>query len=127
MTSRVETHDWGTMTWLADATAGATSTVSVARMVLNAGQSSPLHHHPNCEEVVFLESGAVVHEIDGALVDHEPATCVVIPSGASHFTKNLGASAAHLLVTYGSPAREYVAGASANMPPNKPLQRTWQR
>ena len=123
MTRRIESHDWGTMTWLADATTGAASTVSVARMVLNPGQSSPLHHHPNCEEVVLLESGTVVHEIGGVLVEHEPETCAVIPSGSAHFTKNIGASAARLLVTYGSPSREYVAGANANMPPNKPLQR----
>lgn len=112
-TGRVESHDWGTMTWLADAGSGATSSLSLARMVLNHGQNSPLHHHPNCEEIVLLESGSVSHELDGSIVKHEPGTCVVIPAGVGHLTKNIGEASACLLIVYGSAAREYVPGANA--------------
>ena len=111
MTTRVDSHEWGTMTWLADADIGATTTISVARMVLNQGKTSPLHHHPNCEEVVMLESGTVLHEVGGLPIDQEPGTCIVIPAGVGHFTRNVGAAPAHLLVSYGAAVREYVEGA----------------
>jgi mannose-6-phosphate isomerase-like protein (cupin superfamily) len=111
MTVRVDSHDWGTMTWLADAEAGGTTTVSVARMVLHPGQHSPLHHHPNCEEIVLLESGEVSHQLDGSPVQHEAGTCVIIPAGVAHTTRNLGSAPARLFITYGAPVREYVAGA----------------
>ena len=107
MTTRTNAYDWGTMTRLADADCGATRSVSVARMVLKPAQRSPAHRHPNREEVVLLESGRVAHEIGGARVDHEAGTCVVIPAGVTHSSRNLADTDAVMLITYGSAARIY--------------------
>lgn len=99
---------WGTMEWIAAASLGNTSDVSVAKMVLQAGQDSPRHFHPNCDEVLHLVAGSVE-----LFTDKDELSCLkagdsaVLPQGLSHALRNPSNQDAVILISYASGCRKY--------------------
>jgi oxalate decarboxylase/phosphoglucose isomerase-like protein (cupin superfamily) len=86
----VQTFDWGTLQWLASAALlpGAEQTFGVCH--IRPGQMNPLHYHPNCEELLFVQHGEGRHRLDGEWVPLKPGTLIRIPRNVRHHLVNEG-------------------------------------
>ena len=101
---RIDDFDWGRMKWLAE---GAALKVSLARMTVKAGATSPAHIHDNCNEVVHVLAGAISQRRGAEWIDMAAGDALTIPAGVAHQTRNGGDEDAELMIAYSSGARHY--------------------
>lgn len=64
--------------------------------------TSPVHAHTECEEVIYVKEGVAEIWIEGNLGNVEEGEAALIPTGAKHAVKNIGASKLKLLTVYPS-------------------------
>ena len=102
--AQTENHAWGAMTWLVE---GAANNLSLARMVLLAGETSPAHRHGNCDEAVHVLSGRIKQRCNQEWVVMAPGDTIVIKRGDVHQTQNLSLEEACLMICYSSGERHY--------------------
>ena len=80
------------------------------RQVLHrSGQSNPVHHHPNCDEVLHVLRGSIRHRVDDEYVEMGPGDTISIPQGAIHHADNVGDDVAEFIIVF-STARRQVVG-----------------
>lgn len=96
-----------TMQWLMEDAVDARAGLSLARMTVAPGVTSPAHRHPDCSEAVHLLEGHVEQRRGDDWVPLGPGDTLLIPAGAVHQTRNSGAETAILMVAYSSGARIY--------------------
>jgi quercetin dioxygenase-like cupin family protein len=100
---------WGSMLWLMEDRLVPGAGVSVARMTVDGGATSPAHRHPDCGETIVLLHGHVTCRIDGKDCRLAAGDAAFVPAGAVHCVRNDGDSQAVLLLAYASGARRYEA------------------
>ena len=105
----VKIEPWGSMQWLAEAASVAGIGMSVARMTVRPGASSPAHRHGNCDEVAHLVAGSLDFGLAERWVTMQPGDTLVIPAGTAHGTRNRGTEEAVLLLSYSAGRRHYEA------------------
>jgi quercetin dioxygenase-like cupin family protein len=99
---------WGAMSWLVEDRSVPGIGLSVARMSVAPGATSPAHRHPNCHEVIHLISGRVEQTAGDRLHRMAPGDTVVVAPGEVHKTRNLDPlQPAELLVCYSAGTRLY--------------------
>lgn len=102
-----QSFDWGTLQWLANARVlGAAQTVGVCHLF--AGKQNPLHYHPNCEEILYVQQGTGKHLLDAAWVPVRPGSVVRIPVGMKHKLINEGPDTMITLIVFSSGDRQTV-------------------
>ncbi len=105
----VEKADWGTLQWLVGAHNGSSESITLGRVTFKPGQQNPPHHHPNCEEVLFVVTGEIEHTLpDGGTVTLREGDCIVLPEGVDHQAKNVGQGEAVVIVAFNSGRRKTV-------------------
>jgi quercetin dioxygenase-like cupin family protein len=99
---------WGEMSWLVEDRSAPGVGLSVARMALAAGASSPAHSHPNCHEIIHLISGTVEQTAGERRYRMAAGDTVVVAPGEVHRTRNLSErEPAELLICYSAGTRVY--------------------
>jgi quercetin dioxygenase-like cupin family protein len=101
-------YEWGTMYWLGNREIGNTDSLSMANMVMKPGAIGVSHHHPNCEEVLYLLKGRLEHHIGGDILVQEPGDFITIGANISHYAVNIADEDAELIIAFSSAAREFV-------------------
>jgi quercetin dioxygenase-like cupin family protein len=102
--------DWGALTWYASAALGNSDHLTVGLCEIRPGCANPRHHHPNCEEVLRVIRGRIVHTgPGGSEVVLEAGDTITIPSGCVHNARNVGDEPALLSICFSSPNRETLA------------------
>lgn len=101
----VERTPWGSLTWFANGKLGGAQGSTVGQCVIFPGCANTLHSHPNCEEVLHLIQGRILHSFNGEEAPMEPGDTIVIPAGVLHNAKNLGDEEAVMIISYSSPER----------------------
>lgn len=102
----VEQTPWGSMQWLVGAKNGASEHMTIGRVTFKPGQSNPPHHHPNCEEILFVVSGEIEHTLpEGGTVLLGPGDCIVLAQGKGHRATNIGSNDAIVLVAFNAANR----------------------
>lgn len=96
-----------TMQWLMEDAIDARAGLSLARMTVAPGVTSPTHRHPDCSEAVHLLAGRVEQRRGDDWVPLAAGETLLIPPGAVHQTRNPGSEVAVLMVAYSSGARIY--------------------
>lgn len=86
----VQELGWGTLQWLASGLLlpGAEQTLGLCH--IRPGQANPLHYHPNCEELLFVQQGTGRHQLGDAWVPLRPGTLLRVPRNARHRLVNEG-------------------------------------
>ena len=102
----LQTFDWGTLRWLANGTLGAVQTVGVCE--LYAGHRNPLHYHPNCEEILYVQHGIGKHLLGDEWVPVRLGSVVRIPVGMKHQLVNDGPDTMLTFIVFSSPDRQTV-------------------
>ena len=88
---------------------GNSETMTVGRCILEAGQANNRHFHPDCDEVLEVLTGSIVHTWDHQEVAMESGDTISIPAGVKHNARNVGSETAELLIVFSTAHRTAVA------------------
>ncbi|MEX0761976.1 MAG: cupin domain-containing protein [Dehalococcoidia bacterium] len=104
----LERFPWGEIRWLISGATdpGATMTVGVCR--IDPGRSNPLHHHPNCDEVLYVLSGRWRKQIGDSSMKMGPDDVIRIPRGERHRAETISDEPMTCLIAYDTARREAV-------------------
>ncbi|HYW80525.1 MAG TPA: hypothetical protein VE890_13160, partial [Thermoguttaceae bacterium] len=58
-------EDWGWLRWMMNSKLDPDSEMTFGLVQVNAGHRNPMHIHPNCEEQLYVLSGACEHVLGG--------------------------------------------------------------
>jgi oxalate decarboxylase/phosphoglucose isomerase-like protein (cupin superfamily) len=106
--SRVISNSWGELRWFTSAEMGNTRTLTTGVAILKPGRSNPRHFHPNCDEVLHVISGRILHTMNEVSVEMETGDTVSIPQGVLHNATNIGAEDAVLALSFSTAYRQAV-------------------
>ncbi len=102
----VQEYDWGELIWYANGQMGNSATMTFGRCVLKAGHANFRHSHPNCEEILYVVSGRIVHSLADETFPMGPGDTVVIPPNVVHNASNEGDQAAIMTIVFSTPDRQ---------------------
>ena len=97
-----------TMQWLMEDAIDPRAGLSLARMTVAPGVTSPVHRHPDCSEAVHVLCGRIEQRRGGDWLPLKAGETILIPPGALHQTRNVGPEPAELMVAYSTGARVYL-------------------
>ena len=106
--ARVIPYGWGSLCFLADASAGTSLDVSMAKAVVAAGKRNRLHVHPNCDELLYLLVGLIRHRVGEKWVTMAPGDTIRIARGVIHQAEVTSAQDAEMIVVYSVGDRQTV-------------------
>ena len=98
----------GALTWLASRALGNSDTMTVGRATLPPDGMSPRHFHPNCDEVLHVLQGRILHTMGDDEAELATGDTITIPVGVVHNARNIGDTDALLLICFSSADRETV-------------------
>ena len=98
----------GALTWFASRQLGNSQAMTVGRATLPPGGMSARHFHPNCEEILHVLQGSILHTMDAEEAAMGPGDTVTIPASVVHNARNIGGTDALLLICFSSADRETV-------------------
>ncbi len=105
----VEKYPHGDIHWLVRARTNGARELTVGVTTLPVGDRSPLHRHPNCEEVTYLLSGEIDQVIEGSPnLRMKAGDTILIPRDLKHQAINAGDAPAELLVCFSTPQRQTI-------------------
>jgi len=105
----VEEMPWGRLVWQIAGDLGNSETMTVGRCILEAGQANSRHVHPDCDEVLEVLTGSIVHTWDDQEVAMERGDTISIPAGVKHNARNVGSETAELLIVFSTAHRTAIA------------------
>ena len=106
MDAIVQEFDWGELHWFANGKIGNTQTMTVGKCILKAGYANFRHLHPNCEEILQLISGRIVHSLGDEQYPMGPGDTIVVPPNVVHNAKNVGDEDAIMTIIFSTPDRQ---------------------
>jgi mannose-6-phosphate isomerase-like protein (cupin superfamily) len=98
-----------TMEWLMEDAIDDRAGLSLARMSVDINVTSPLHHHPNCAETIYLLDGEIEQRIGEKWIKMSAGDSAVVPRNSQHQSRNIGNVRAVMMVAYSAGKREYIA------------------
>lgn len=104
----LSSFDWGMIKWLFNGDTDPGCKLSVGVALIYEGMATPLHYHPNCDEVLYVISGECDHSFDGRRARLAPSASIFIPTGVRHNLINVGSKAVECLISFSSPDRQTV-------------------
>jgi quercetin dioxygenase-like cupin family protein len=104
----VEPQSWGRLEWMVSDALGNSDTLTVGKCFIQPGQQNPVHHHPNCDEVLSVISGRIRHRVGDEYVEMTAGDTISIPKGSIHNATNIGDEQCELLICFDTAKREVV-------------------
>lgn len=104
----VQEFDFGELVWYANGAMGNSATMTFGRAILRAGQANFRHYHPNCEEILHVLSGQIVHSLEDELYPMGPGDTIVVPPNVVHNASNEGDGTAVMSILFSAPDRQTV-------------------
>lgn len=105
---KVEKTPWGQLTWkiTGDAVPGTEMTFGTCE--IKPGERNALHSHPDCEEILYVVSGACEHKLGDSTYKMEAGDAIRIPRNVRHWAKCLGSETLLALIVFSSGQRTAV-------------------
>jgi len=100
--------EWGTLTWYASDEIGGSSEMTIGKCIILPGQHNPRHSHPNCEEIMHVTEGRIIHTINDGEIELNKGETIVVPRDTVHHAINIGDHDAELLIVFSTNKREMV-------------------
>lgn len=101
----VQPQTWGKLEWFASRTLGNSASMTVGLATISVGKSNPLHRHPNCDEILHVIQGHIMHRVGDKEYEMWAGDTVTIPEGTLHNARNIGADDAVLSISFSTPDR----------------------
>jgi quercetin dioxygenase-like cupin family protein len=106
---RNASFDWGELAWFCSKEQENSQTLTVGRCTLKPGAANPRHYHPNCDEVLYVLEGKILHSMEnGRTVEMNTGDTISIPKGVPHNAKNIGDGKAVLMICFSSADRQTI-------------------
>ena len=96
---------WGRLEWYASAEIGNSDTMTVGRCHIDVGQQNGRHYHPNCDEILTVLRGEIIHSWNDEEKRMGAGDVISIPQGVVHNARNVGNVAAELAICFSSAHR----------------------
>lgn len=106
--NKVEVTEWGSLTWFASKELCNSEGVTVGRCIIKPGCANPRHFHPNCDEVLYVLEGTILHTYEGEEIRMEKGDTILIPANIPHHAKNIGENDAVLSIAFSSGQRQTI-------------------
>ena len=105
----VEQYGQAKVQWLASKAANGARELMFGVTDIEVGGSSPMHRHPNCEEVLHLLEGEIDQVIEGGhRLRMAAGDTITIPRDLKHQAINVGDTPARMFVAFSSPERQTI-------------------
>ena len=96
---------WGRLEWFArKGLNGADMTLGTC--YINPGMENTMHSHPNCDEVLYVLKGSIIHRLNGEEVKMNEGDSLFIPKNAAHNAINTGTDDAVLSIAFDTGDRQ---------------------
>ncbi len=105
--SVVNEFDWGSISWFASGAQGNSNAMTIGACLIYASRSNPRHRHPNCEEVLHLHSGRLIHSLGDEKIEMNPGDTITIPAGVAHNAEAVGEENAYMFIAFSSHERQF--------------------
>jgi quercetin dioxygenase-like cupin family protein/type 1 glutamine amidotransferase len=105
---KVIEQPWGRLTWYVSGDLKNSDTMTVGLAEISPGKENPRHYHPNCDEVLHVLQGQILHTINDRTVEMSTGDTVSIPAGTKHNAKNIGTETAKLAISFSSADRQVI-------------------
>ncbi|HKU14100.1 MAG TPA: cupin domain-containing protein [Steroidobacteraceae bacterium] len=96
---------WGKLEWYVSRPIGNSATMTVGQATISPGKFNPPHWHPNCDEILHVVQGHIMHRVGDREYEMRAGDTVVIPEGTVHNARNIGTEDAVLMVSFNSADR----------------------
>jgi len=106
--SAPDAADFGSVQWVARAGDPPGAELTVGLAVFEAGKSNVEHTHPDCEEVVYVLEGEVVHTLGDQRTTLRAGDLIVVPRGVPHRLLNDSGVPVRAYIVFSSPERKFV-------------------
>jgi quercetin dioxygenase-like cupin family protein len=103
-----EPTPWGRLEWSVSARIGNSATMTIGTCFIEPRMQNGRHFHPNCDEVLRVVRGKIVHTWDDIECEMNVGDVMCIPSGVVHNARNIGDETAELAISFSSAYRETV-------------------
>ena len=101
----IQSFDWGTLQWLCNGQALPHAVQTLGVCHLFAGKGNPLHYHPNCEEILYVQQGTGKHLLEQDWVPVRAGSVVRIPANMKHKLVNEGPDVMITIIAFSSGGR----------------------
>ncbi|MEO1405787.1 MAG: phosphoglycerate kinase [Pseudomonadota bacterium] len=95
------------MEWLVEDASHPGADLSLARMTVNPGHTSPAHRHTNSNEAIHVLSGRMEERIGEQWTEVGPGETVYVPTGSVHQTRCVGDEPVVMMIAYSAGRRTY--------------------
>jgi len=101
-------YPWGWIRWLMNSKldSGAAQTLGIVE--IKGGGRNTLHKHPNCEELLYVLSGAATHVIGDKKVSIRKGDLIRVPPNAPHMAIVTSSEPLRAVISYSSGDRQVV-------------------
>lgn len=106
--SVVDPQPWGRLEWMVSGAVGNSDRLTVGKCFIRPGEQNPPHHHPNCDEVLHVLRGRILHRVEDEYFEMGPGDTVSIPTGRVHNARNIGDTETELLICFSTAERQVV-------------------
>jgi quercetin dioxygenase-like cupin family protein len=96
---------WGRLEWYVSAEIGNSETMTVGKCLVDVGQENGRHYHPNCDEVLTVLRGRIIHSWNDEERVMDVGDVISIPQGVVHNARNIGNVVAELAISFSSAYR----------------------
>lgn len=106
---KVQTTSWGKLIWQVSADQQNSELLTVGICYINPGQANGRHLHPDCEEVLSVWRGRIIHTWEDQEIEMREGDTITIPAGIMHNARNIGLEVAELGICFSSAYRTTIA------------------
>jgi len=104
----VEPQEWGRLEWMVADSQGNSDVLTVGKCFIQPGNNNPVHHHPNCDEVLMVVRGTIRHRVNDEYVEMRAGDTISIPMGATHNAVNIGDEECELVIIFDTARRQVI-------------------
>ena len=96
---------WGKLEWFARKKLN-NAEMTLGTCYINPGMENVIHFHPNCNEVLYVLEGTIIHRLNGEEVEMNQGDSLYIPKGTIHNAFNKDSTDAVLSIAFDSGDRQ---------------------
>ena len=96
---QTDLFEWGCLEWYSrDNLNGADMTLGFC--YINPQMENTMHSHPNCDEVLYVVEGSIIHRFNGEEIAMSAGDSLLIPKDVIHNAFNTGDNMAVLSIAF---------------------------
>lgn len=99
---------WGAIKWLCNDQIDPKAEMTFGIVYLHAGESNPIHYHPNCEELIYVLSGQCDHQLGHEVLALKEGMMLRIPQDVKHNAVNTGWGPVTMVLCYSAADRQTI-------------------